>query len=81
MRTSEGVVQNASWCSGYQIFANAASVVTLVDRLVHRSEVVIEGESWRLKEAKERGESWKNEQRWWEVLLEEQESEEQAKTA
>jgi len=40
-----------------QVFPNAACVVTLVDRLVHRSEVVtIEGESYRLKEAKERKE-------------------------
>ncbi len=37
------------------IFPNAACVVTLVDRLVHRSEIIpIEGESYRLKEAKER---------------------------
>jgi len=37
------------------VFPNAACVVTLVDRLVHRSELVsIEGESFRLKEAKER---------------------------
>jgi len=37
------------------VFANAACVVTLVDRLVHRSELVaIEGQSFRLKEAKER---------------------------
>lgn len=38
-----------------QVFPNAASVVTLVDRLVHRSEsVVLEGESYRRKEAQER---------------------------
>lgn len=38
-----------------QVFPNAASVVTLVDRLVHRSEsVVLEGESYRKKEAQER---------------------------
>ena len=37
-----------------EVFPNAASVVTLVDRLVHRCEVVsIEGESYRLKESKE----------------------------
>jgi len=37
------------------VFPNAACVVTLVDRLVHRSELLsIEGESFRLKEAKER---------------------------
>lgn len=37
-----------------EVFPNAASVVTLVDRLVHRCEIVsIEGESYRLKESKE----------------------------
>ena len=36
-------------------FPNAACVVTLVDRLLHRAEVVaIEGESYRLREAEER---------------------------
>jgi len=40
-----------------ETFPNAACVVTLVDRLVHRSElVVIEAESYRLKEAQERTE-------------------------
>ena len=37
-----------------EVFPNAACVVTLIDRMVHRSEIVqIEGESYRLKEAKE----------------------------
>jgi DNA replication protein DnaC len=37
------------------VFPNAACVVTLVDRLVHRAEIVnIGGDSFRLKEAKER---------------------------
>ena len=37
------------------VFPNAACIVTLVDRLVHRSEIVeVEGQSYRLKEAKER---------------------------
>ena len=36
------------------VFPNAACVVSLVDRLVHHSEIInIEGESYRLKEAKE----------------------------
>ena len=40
-----------------EVFPNAACVVTLIDRLVHRAEIVkIEGESYRLKEAKERAE-------------------------
>ena len=38
-----------------EVFPNATSVVTLVDRLVHRCEIVtIEGESYRLKESKQR---------------------------
>ena len=40
-----------------QVFPNATCVGTLVDRLVHRSEIVaLEGESYRLKEAMERTE-------------------------
>lgn len=39
------------------MFPNAACVVSLIDRLVHRCEIVaIEGESYRLKEAKARSE-------------------------
>ena len=38
-----------------QVFPNAGCVVTLVDRLLHRSEIVaLEGKSYRLKEAQER---------------------------
>ena len=38
-----------------QVFPNAACVVTLVDRLVHRSEILtVAGQSYRLKEAQER---------------------------
>ena len=37
------------------VFPNAACVVTLIDRLVHRAEIVaLEGKSYRLKEAQER---------------------------
>ncbi len=40
-----------------QVFPNAACVVTLVDRLVHRAEIVVlAGKSYRLKEAQERSE-------------------------
>ena len=40
-----------------QVFPNAACVVTLIDRLVHRAEIVaLEGKSYRLKEAQERAE-------------------------
>jgi DNA replication protein DnaC len=38
-----------------QVFPNATCVVALIDRLVHRSEILsIDGESYRLKEAKDR---------------------------
>ena len=38
-----------------QVFPNAGCVVTLIDRLVHRAEIVaLEGQSYRFKEAKER---------------------------
>lgn len=38
-----------------EVFPNAACVVTLVDRLMHRAEIVqVEGKSFRLKEAQER---------------------------
>lgn len=41
----------AEWC---EVFPNAACVVSIVDRLVHHSEImVIEGGSYRMKEAKE----------------------------
>lgn len=41
----------AEWA---EVFPNATSVVTLVDRLVHRCEIAsIEGESYRLKESKQ----------------------------
>jgi DNA replication protein DnaC len=46
---------NKPFSESSQVFPNAACVVTLVDRLLHRSEVLaIEGDSFRLKEATER---------------------------
>jgi len=46
---------NKAFAEWSEVFPNAACVVTLVDRLIHRSEILaIEGESYRLKEAKER---------------------------
>lgn len=42
----------AEW---HEFFPSAAFVVSLVDRLVHRAEIIsIEGECYRLKEARER---------------------------
>ena len=48
---------NRPFAEWSEVFPNAACVVSLVDRLVHRAEVVvIEGESYRVKEARERAE-------------------------
>jgi DNA replication protein DnaC len=46
---------NKPFAEWNQVFPNAACVVTLVDRLVHCAEIAqIEGDSYRLREAKER---------------------------
>jgi DNA replication protein DnaC len=46
---------NKPFAEWSQVFPNAACVVTLVDRLLHRAEILqIEGDSYRLKEAMER---------------------------
>ncbi|MGF6870603.1 hypothetical protein OKW35_000057 [Paraburkholderia sp. MM5477-R1] len=51
------VTTNRPFAEWSEVFPNAACVVSLVDRLVHRAEVVaIEGESYRAKEARERAE-------------------------
>lgn len=48
------ITTNKTFKSWNEVFPNAACVVTLVDRLVHRSEILnIRGESYRLKEALE----------------------------
>jgi len=45
---------NKAFSEWSEVFPHAACVVTLVDRLIHRAEVIdIEAESYRLKEAKE----------------------------
>ena len=45
---------NKAFSAWGEVFPHAACVVTLVDRLIHRAEVIeIEAESYRLKEAKE----------------------------
>jgi len=49
------VTTNRRFVEWGEVFPNAACVVSLVDRLMHRAEVVrIEGESYRAKEAEER---------------------------
>ena len=48
------ITTNKPFAEWGEVFPNATSVVTLVDRLVHRCEVVaVEGDSYRLKESKE----------------------------
>ena len=48
-----------------EVFPSAACVVTLVDRLVHVSEIVqIKGESYRLRDARERAERKSG---WWRI--------------
>jgi len=48
------VTTNKPFSEWGEVFPNAACVVSLVDRLVHHAEIiVIEGESWRMKEARE----------------------------
>jgi len=45
---------NKAFSEWNEVFPHAACVVTLVDRLIHRAEVIdIEADSYRLKEAKE----------------------------
>lgn len=57
------ITTNKSFADWGEVFPNATTVVTLVDRLIHRSEIVkIEGESFRLREAKERKELKKKNQ-------------------
>lgn len=51
------VTTNRPFAEWNDIFPNAACVVTLIDRLVHRCEILpIEASSYRLKEAQERAE-------------------------
>lgn len=48
------ITTNKSFSDWGEVFPNATTVVTIVDRLVHRCEVAaIDGESYRLKESKE----------------------------
>ena len=50
------VTTNRPFSEWNEVFPNAACVVSLIDRLVHHSEVIaIEGESYRMKEAQEQG--------------------------
>ena len=49
------ITTNKPFSQWADVFSSSACVVTLVDRLIHRSEIVqLHGESYRLREAKER---------------------------
>lgn len=48
------ITTNKAFKEWSEVFPNAACVVSLVDRLIHHSEIVsLDGESYRLKEAQE----------------------------
>lgn len=52
------VTTNRPFAEWSDVFPNASCVVSLVDRLIHNAEIIsIEGESYRLKEARERSEA------------------------
>lgn len=49
------VTTNRPFSEWNEVFPNAACVVSIVDRLVHHAEIIVlEGESYRMHEAKER---------------------------
>jgi DNA replication protein DnaC len=49
------ITTNKPFSEWGEVFPNAACVVSLVDRLIHHSEIIVmEGESYRMKEARER---------------------------
>jgi len=49
------VTTNKPFAEWTDIFPNAACVVSMIDRLVHHSEIItIEAKPYRLKEAKEK---------------------------
>lgn len=53
-KKSTVITTNKPFTEWNEIFPNASCVVSLVDRLIHRSEIIsIDAESFRLKEAKE----------------------------
>ncbi|MCV2371354.1 IS21-like element helper ATPase IstB [Roseateles oligotrophus] len=61
LHKSTVVTTNRAFAEWGEVFPNAACVVSLVDRLMHRAEVVrIEGPSYRKKEADERADNAKS---------------------
>lgn len=55
LQRSTVITANKPFDQWNEVFPNAACIVTLIDRLIHRAEIVtIAADSYRLKEAKER---------------------------
>ncbi|MEJ2419774.1 MAG: IS21-like element helper ATPase IstB [Exilibacterium sp.] len=51
------ITTNKPFAQWGEVFPNAACVVSLIDRLIHHAEIIsIDGDSYRMKEAKERTE-------------------------
>ena len=49
------ITTNRPFTEWKEVFPNAACVISIIDRLIHHSEIlVLEGESYRFREAKER---------------------------
>lgn len=56
-QSSTIITTNRPFAEWGEVFPNAACVVSLIDRLIHHSEILsIEGDSYRMKEAKEQAE-------------------------
>ena len=56
-RVSTLISTNKPFADWHEIFPSATSVVTLIDRLTHQAEILlIEGESYRLKESRDSAE-------------------------
>lgn len=56
-RKSTLITTNKPFSEWKDVFPNAACVVSLIDRLTHHAEIIgLEGESYRLKESRERAE-------------------------
>ena len=54
-KRSTVITTNKPFAEWNQVFPNATSVVTIIDRLVHKAEILtIDADSYCLKEAKER---------------------------
>ena len=58
------ITTNKPFSEWGEVFPSASCVVSLVDRLIHHSEIIVlEGESYRMKEAQERADKKKRSKR------------------